>query len=373
MRIFFITVILIIVLCSSALSDVIYFKGGGKIEGVIKERTNERIVIDVGTGTMSVGLDEVDRVEEAASNEVELLKQKKVGYEIERGEWAPNGYDDIKMLYRSAKNDRKALREAVRDSESVKSDISQKEKKISELLDILDKKGQELKTVDLAQNVVKYNSIVAEMNSLNARIDKEKNKIKSYYEEERDLSANLARLANRYRSSLQLFKDALTKRKNYLSEDGFSSNEKYFFETMYNKMQEMESDFKRDVVLYTPEGNHVIVDALINNNISARLMVDTGASIVLISTDVAYRLGIEYGGIDRDMEIMMADGRSAKAKPIILESVKVGDAEVNKVQAAILEKGTIGGEDGLLGMSFLSHFVIQVDSASNKLILERVF
>ena len=61
-----------------------------------------------------------------------------------------------------------------------------------------------------------------------------------------------------------------------------------------------------------------------------------------------------------------------KAKPILLESVKVGDAEVKNVQAAILEKEAIGGVDGLLGMSFLSNFVIKVDSADNRLILERV-
>ena len=49
-----------------------------------------------------------------------------------------------------------------------------------------------------------------------------------------------------------------------------------------------------------------------------------------------------------------------------------GNAEVEDVRAAILDSADIGGVDGLLGMSFLSNFIMSVDSTAHKLVLERV-
>ena len=141
---------------------------------------------------------------------------------------------------------------------------------------------------------------------------------------------------------------------------------------MSERAREMEADFKKDIVNYVSEDNQVVVDALINNIVLARLIVDTGASIVVISKDVGERLGITDDAVDADLEIIMANGTSVNAKPVTLKSIKVGNAEVKNVQAAILEGNVIGGSDGLLGMSFLSNFVVSVDTSSKKLILEEV-
>lgn len=372
MRIFVIGFTIIIILCGSASSDVIHFKDGGEVEGIIKEQDGEYVVIDVGVGTMSVRQDEIDYVEEATPEELERLKKEKLLYEIDIGEYAPPGYEDISMIYTKTKDDRSALREARRESQALKAEIAQEEKKQSELLDMLGKKGEELKGIDAEKDVKRYNEVVAEMNTLNADLDKQNNKIKTLYEEEKKLNSKLTKLVDNYRTSYQLFRDTLSAKHEGIVEDEMLSDEVYFLDEMDVKMGEMERDFKRDVAQYTPEGDHIIVDTLINSSVLAQLMVDTGASIVLISNDVAFRLGIEYEDIHTEIDIIMADGSSVVAKPVILESVKVGDAKVRNVQAAILEKEAIGGVDGLLGMSFLSHFVIKVDSATNKLILERV-
>jgi len=220
--------------------------------------------------------------------------------------------------------------------------------------------------------VKKYNEIVARMNSINADLNKENLELKALYENEKKLNAKSAKLANKYRTRFQLFKDVLYKKRDIVSKNVAIPDELYFFETMTEKASEMESDFKKDTATYRSQDNQVIVSALINKDVSVQLVVDTGASIVLISSDVAYRMGIKYDDIQTGIEITMADGSSAEAKPIILKSVKVGDAEVENVQAAILDKGIIGGADGLLGMSFLSNFVVSVDSAGHRLILERV-
>ena len=56
---------------------------------------------------------------------------------------------------------------------------------------------------------------------------------------------------------------------------------------------------------------------------------------------------------------------------IIIKSIKVGDAEVNFVKAAVLteEVGSIG--DGLLGMSFLKYFTVEMDIEKNLFSLKK--
>ena len=372
MKIFVIAIAFIIALCTSALSDIIYFKDGGEVEGIVKEEADGFVVIDIGFGTMSVREDEIDHIKEASAEKLEQLKRRKIGYEIERGEWAPSGYEYIKTLYVKAKDDKSALQEARRDSKLLKSKIHEGESRVSKLLDTLDKESRGLKAVDPKKDVKKYNEIVAEMNSLNADLNKVNNEINVLHEEEKQLNTKSAKLASRYRSNFQLFLHVLEKKRGDMDESEITADELYYFQTMDNKASEMEDDFKKDVAEYTPEGSQIIVDVILEENVTARLIVDTGASIVIISRNIASRLGIKDKDINTEIKIVMADGSEVEAKPVILKSVKVGDAEVKNVQAAILDGKNIGGADGLLGMSFLSNFVIKVDSASNQLILEKV-
>ena len=81
MRTFIVTSILIIALAGFAFSDIIYFKDGGKVEGIVKEEAGEYVVIDIGFGTMSIRKDEIDHIQEATEEELERLKKKKFGYE----------------------------------------------------------------------------------------------------------------------------------------------------------------------------------------------------------------------------------------------------------------------------------------------------
>ena len=84
-------------------------------------------------------------------------------------------------MYRRIKNDRETLREARRKSEAIGTEISQREKRVSELLSALDKKGRGLKAIDAEKEVKKYNEIIAEMNSLSAALNKVSNNVKNLH------------------------------------------------------------------------------------------------------------------------------------------------------------------------------------------------
>ncbi|TRZ49298.1 TIGR02281 family clan AA aspartic protease [bacterium] len=118
----------------------------------------------------------------------------------------------------------------------------------------------------------------------------------------------------------------------------------------------------------------MIINAIINGKVKVRLILDTGASLVVLKKGLAKELGIDPLDIKSDMDIILADGRQSGARHIILRKLRVENLEVENVDAAILvdEAREVSSVDGLLGMSFLRHFDFKIDQKNNKLVLEKL-
>ena len=86
------------------------------------------------------------------------------------------------------------------------------------------------------------------------------------------------------------------------------------------------------------------------NGAPVKLMVDTGASMVLIPYEEAAAVGIDEATLDFSVPVATANGSSAVA-PVRLSSIRVGSIVVQDVPAAVAQPGRL--EMGLLGMSFL--------------------
>lgn len=114
-----------------------------------------------------------------------------------------------------------------------------------------------------------------------------------------------------------------------------------------------------------------VVDVLLNRKVTASLLVDTGASLVVISREIAAQLGIEDLDKKGKIHVVLADGSITTAIPITLDSVEIGSSKVKDVRAAVSETPPGTGLSGLLGMSFLSHFHVKLDSDENCLVLEK--
>jgi len=102
------------------------------------------------------------------------------------------------------------------------------------------------------------------------------------------------------------------------------------------------------------------------NGRSASFMVDTGASIVWMSSDLANRLNIAWQR-GRPFTVSTAGGTKT-AYGIELDNVRIGNLTLDKVEAAVGE-GAGTGETALLGMTFLSRLSLSRDG--NHLILSR--
>ncbi len=81
------------------------------------------------------------------------------------------------------------------------------------------------------------------------------------------------------------------------------------------------------------------------------LLIDTGASIVLLRHEDAEAIGIDTAALQFTMPITTANG-GARVAPITLDRVRIGDVEVRNVRAGVAQRGAL--HSGLLGMSFLN-------------------
>lgn len=120
-----------------------------------------------------------------------------------------------------------------------------------------------------------------------------------------------------------------------------------------------------DIVLAADSRGHYMTVGAINDR-AVRFMVDTGASVVWISAEVANRAGIDYR---RGQPILVnTAGGTRNAFAVTLPSVRVGPITLTDVEGAVGE-GAGTGEMGLLGMSFLSRLSMARDG--NQLRLSR--
>ena len=90
---------------------------------------------------------------------------------------------------------------------------------------------------------------------------------------------------------------------------------------------------------------------------TATFLVDTGASICVISPELAAASGIEAADNAESVHLQTLSGRTS-GRMVTLPSIRVGEAEARGVKAIVHD---IPGMDGILGNTFLARFVATLD------------
>lgn len=140
------------------------------------------------------------------------------------------------------------------------------------------------------------------------------------------------------------------------------------------KEEQLKKELEPKQIDVQQQSGHVVVEVLINKKIKASLILDTGATYMVLTHAMAQKIDLDIDErIGKDIEMVLADGRKAKAKYMILDTVSAQGVEAKNVAAAVLPSDVADAKfkDGLLGMSFLKNFVFKVDQKNNKLVLEK--
>jgi len=118
----------------------------------------------------------------------------------------------------------------------------------------------------------------------------------------------------------------------------------------------------------TPSGG-ILVKGVFDDFVDVTLLVDTGASHMVISEKLARRLNYS-SPVSRRLKLQTAGGL-VEARTEAIAKVALGDACKENVPAVVTERDTLpDGFDAILGLSFLQDFKTTVDYQGGVIILK---
>lgn len=120
-----------------------------------------------------------------------------------------------------------------------------------------------------------------------------------------------------------------------------------------------------EVTLYKGANGHFGARVEVNGT-TIPMMVDTGASSMVLTFDDARKLGLDPDRLAFSATVMTANGR-ALAAPLTLKDVAIGPIHRQGVAALVTQQGSL--DQSLLGMSFLSTLAsLQMQAEELKLV-----
>ena len=108
-----------------------------------------------------------------------------------------------------------------------------------------------------------------------------------------------------------------------------------------------------------------IVTAVVNGQ-RGRFLLDTGSSVVVVGPALATAAGLKPAPEHEAVELQTLGGRT-KGPSAIAATLEVGDAILSEVPVVLHDPGP--GVDGILGNTFLSHYLVTVDADRRQLAL----
>ncbi len=131
---------------------------------------------------------------------------------------------------------------------------------------------------------------------------------------------------------------------------------------------------KRFEVPYKPfegTGRRIIITVALNGSITAPMLLDTGAPGMLISPNLADRLGLFD---KRDGKLLIRAGGIGGSVPAILtiiDKVSVGGASATFIPTTIAPMFA-GASEGLVGMDFMANYKISIDTSKHVVTFEEL-
>ncbi len=143
------------------------------------------------------------------------------------------------------------------------------------------------------------------------------------------------------------------------------------FEQRFKELEKARSEIASAVIRLKPEGRVYMVEVTLNGKITRQMILDTGASTVSLTWDLADELGILPTDADQKIRLQLADGKVVEAWQKSLASVRVGGFIVENVECTVMPRDLIAAQS-LLGGSFLNNFVYKLDPKAGELHLASV-
>jgi clan AA aspartic protease (TIGR02281 family) len=129
-----------------------------------------------------------------------------------------------------------------------------------------------------------------------------------------------------------------------------------------------ETSENKTIVRFRQVQGQIQIPVRINRDLTANMLLDTGAGITLLSGEMAERLGLETD--TSELKSLQTIGQEIEAPLTRLEMIELGGLSKKDFPIAVSDFDVADGSfDGILGMDFLGEYDMYIDNQSNSLIL----
>ena len=346
-------------------ADVIHLKNGRSIEGVVQEEGDQRVVVQVGVGEVRLRKSQILRIERADGEGADRLQQSWQRKYFAHENYVPEEIAHLASEFRRVEKMRGSATGAVDQLRKLGKRSEGHNRTVRALRGDLTQASRRLESAKPEEDRQAYVKTVTEYNRLTARLNLVASEELAAVEEVERYTAKVSE----YGKDLAAYASEFARRRDELMATKPAVATVVFLEEASRRIDLFQGEFLDVEVPIDEESGHVVVTATINGRTRARLLLDTGATTVSISEDLARRAGISTESLPR-FPVRLADGETIDVPPVLLSSVQVGESKVNQVPAVVLPRAPGPGVDGLLGMSFLRHYLVELDPANGKLVLK---
>ena len=349
----------------ASFADILILRSGERMECVVVRETDRQVTVDIGMGEMSLPRGKV----------AEIIREPSAANDARRATWEkqyapppplPEAWRELSQAYnrlgsqrneaikvsRAAARDRKRLEQLRRQEATEAARFNQLSREMAEEEATRDRRRYRELVEDYNQSVAVLNVNRTEQAELAMRRERGATATQDYLK-------SLALVSALYREQTE-----------HLDRPELEEHVAAWLGTVERRLEAWGEDFARFQVHVQRQGGSLVVSALVNGRGTGTFVVDTGASLVTLSTAAAERLGVRYRN-GPTLRMTLADGSEREGRGVTLQSLAVGDAREANVAAVVMDDPPAGGVDGLLGMSFLGKFMMSLDGASSDLVLRR--
>ncbi len=131
------------------------------------------------------------------------------------------------------------------------------------------------------------------------------------------------------------------------------------------RISDMKGEEGKIVVNFSPGSNRVTIDAYVNGSVNQNFLVDTGATMVTITSSTAEALGLRVGPANHTLSTV---GGTVKAAAVVIDSIEIDGWIEHDVRAFVVDIPNRPGL-GLLGLNYLGRFRMDLKTDQGTLLL----
>ncbi len=136
-----------------------------------------------------------------------------------------------------------------------------------------------------------------------------------------------------------------------------------------DNLDEPPSDAE-DVIPLEKRGNQYLVN-LSNRQSRVRLLIDTGASMTVISVATFSSFNADGSAIEQERRVFQTAGGVVMGTVYTVPELRLGPYLLKNTQVAVIDFDSDREIDGLLGMNILGQFKFQIDQENSRLLLSK--